>query len=123
MSYKGYFLLAFTLKKQLHEILGWEGPMTHRQYLAWLHWLRSYEVEQLNQPGRTEYYLMQIAHEVARSNERYSKPNQIKMDQFKLKFIPRESTAKISFRSKTRVAMTKAHWIHGLGVKPVEVSA
>lgn len=31
----GHFALALKLKKHLHELLGWRGPMTRRQFAAW----------------------------------------------------------------------------------------
>lgn len=44
----------------LHDLLGWDGPMSHRQYLAWQEWLR----EDRNHPSRSDYYLMRVAREV-----------------------------------------------------------
>lgn len=44
----------------LHVLMGWPGPMTHRQFEAWRRWRR----EDLNRPSRTDFYLMQIACEV-----------------------------------------------------------
>lgn len=31
--------LSYELKKQIHEVAGWRGPMTQRQLLVWLAWL------------------------------------------------------------------------------------
>lgn len=31
--------LSYELKKQMHELAGWRGPMTQRQLLVWLAWL------------------------------------------------------------------------------------
>lgn len=41
----------------LNELLGYDGPMTHRQYLGWVVWLRA----QLNVPSRADHYAMQTA--------------------------------------------------------------
>lgn len=41
----------------LHELLGWPGPMTHRQFAAWQQWLE----DQWNRPDRHDYYSMQAA--------------------------------------------------------------
>lgn len=35
-----HFRLAHALGVSLSELLGWEGPLTHRQFLAWGAWLR-----------------------------------------------------------------------------------
>ena len=43
--------------KDLRELLGYAGPLTHRQYLAWQRWLD----EQWNEPSRSDYYAMQVA--------------------------------------------------------------
>ena len=42
----------------LHDLMGWDGPMTHRQYLAWQAWQRL----DIEQPQRAEtVYAMQAA--------------------------------------------------------------
>lgn len=41
--------------QHLHELLGWHGPITHRQYAAWQRWL----ADDLNRPSRDNYYQMQ----------------------------------------------------------------
>lgn len=42
----------------LHELMGWDGPMTHRQFLAWQAWQRM----DIEQPQRAEIvYSMQAA--------------------------------------------------------------
>lgn len=47
----------------LHELLGWPGPMTHRQFLAWQAWRRI----DVGVPGKTELYLANVAAEVRRT--------------------------------------------------------
>lgn len=42
----------------LHDLMGWDGPMTHRQFLAWQAWQRM----DIEQPQRAEIvYAMQTA--------------------------------------------------------------
>ena len=42
----------------LHELMGWDGPMTHRQFLAWQAWQRL----DIERPQRAEIvYTMQVA--------------------------------------------------------------
>lgn len=42
----------------LHDLMGWDGPMTHRQFLAWQAWQRM----DIEQPQRAEIvYAMQAA--------------------------------------------------------------
>lgn len=41
----------------LHELMGWPGPMTARQFRAWRAWLEM----QWNLPDRGDFYAMQIA--------------------------------------------------------------
>ena len=64
----------------LHEYLGWPGPLTHRQFLAW----RAFRESAWDRPSRSDQYLMQIAFHVARSNARY--PRRMKLDDFRLRF-------------------------------------
>lgn len=39
--------------------MGWPGPITHRQFLAW----KEFDEAERRRPGLTEFYLMQVAHE------------------------------------------------------------
>ena len=39
--YSGFFRLATELGKHLNEVMGWEGPVTWPQYLAWRAWLKA----------------------------------------------------------------------------------
>lgn len=39
--------------------MGWDGPLTDRQFLVWQAWLD----EDYNHPSRGDLYLMQVAHE------------------------------------------------------------
>lgn len=78
--YDGYFRLAHELKKNLNDVLGWGGVLTHRQFIAWQCWLNA----QLNVPTRDNFYQMQIACEVRRTFTK--NPNKINPNQFKLEF-------------------------------------
>ncbi len=64
----------------LHDLMGWEGPMTHRQFTAWMRWL---SVDS-KRPKLTDYYLMQVACEVRRKFMR--NPGSVKIKEMRLKF-------------------------------------
>jgi hypothetical protein len=73
--------MAHELGKHLHEYMGWDGPVTHRQHLCWVEWR---DFVSINQPSRDNYYQMQIACEQRRQ---YSKnPRSVKLEHFKLTF-------------------------------------
>lgn len=36
--------------------MGWSGPMTSRQYWAWLDWIE----DDMDRPSRTDWYLMEL---------------------------------------------------------------
>ena len=57
MRFDGWFRLASHLKQSLNELMGWDGPLTHRQFLAWQWWL----AEEWNRPNRSDHYAMQTA--------------------------------------------------------------
>ena len=80
MRYDGHFRIAQTIGKHLHDVMGWPGPMTHRQYEAWQIWLG----EEWNRPSRTDVYLMQIALEVRRVLS--SKPGEMKLQDMTIPF-------------------------------------
>ena len=67
----------------LHEFLGWTGPLTHRQYMAWVEWRSS--VHYWNSPDRSDYYQMQTAREVylVLSDKRIGS-----LEDFRVKFGP-----------------------------------
>lgn len=51
--------------------MGWPGPITHRQYLAWMGYLR----ERDRNPSPDQWYMMAIAAEVRRTISK--NPNQV----------------------------------------------
>lgn len=70
------------MKVSINEFMGWEGKLTHRQMQMW----NTYRHEELNQPSRSDHYLMQIA---AYSS---GKKN-ASLDDFRIPFVQqREST-------------------------------
>lgn len=112
MRYDGHFRLAHELGKHLHEVLGWNGPLTHRQFVLWNLWLD----EQLNIPTRDNYYQMQVACETRRM---FSKnPQGIKIDHFKLKF-KREKEQTVT-TDQERIRQIHQRWI-GRMTAPVRV--
>lgn len=114
MSYAPHFELADRLGMHLHDLLGWVGPMTHRQFSAWQRWLRDrWEV-----PSRSDYYLMQIAFE-ARNILRSlaGSGRSLSLEDFKLKF----GTAP-AVRQQSPEEL-KAMILGGLGIAPPGISS
>jgi len=86
---------------------------TYREYRTWMIWLE----EQWNEPSRTDYYLMQIAREVATVLMKNS--DTVKVGQFKLPF---EIKPKLDQNSKppkpdakTIATRAKQGWLARLG--------
>lgn len=92
----------------LHDLMGWTGPMTHRQYVAWQKWLSS----QWNEPSRTDHYLMQVAAESFRPHARH--PEAVKMDSYRLKFYTtreaKPSATSVIEERKARAERSRATW-------------
>jgi hypothetical protein len=63
--------------------MGWPGPLTHRQYLAWHEWL----LMKANRPSTTEYYLMGIRQEIRQVNSK--KGHTVKMEDMIIPFARR----------------------------------
>lgn len=105
----GYFHLAHQLGMHLHELLGWPGPMTHRQYLAWLAWLGA----QWNLPDRNDHYLMQVALEVVRSRPT-KQPVTLKLDDMKIPFRQQRHESAPATREQA-AAWAKEVWIARVG--------
>lgn len=61
--------------------MGWDGPITHRQFICWNEWL---DFIAINQTSRDNYYQMQVACEQRRSISK--NPRSVKLDHFKLRF-------------------------------------
>jgi hypothetical protein len=50
--------LARECGKTINELLGWQGPLTHRQFQMWQEWVF---IVDKNHPSRDNYYMMQCA--------------------------------------------------------------
>lgn len=62
--------------------MGWDGPVTWRQFQAWRAWLR----EDNNTPNRADHYTMQVAREVRLSRGVAVSDS---LDEFKISFSQR----------------------------------
>lgn len=93
--------------------MGWDGPLTHRQYLAMIEW----DIEDMNRPGKHEYYLMQIACEARRVLS--SKPNSVKLDQFKLSFKHKTTDPSAQY-AKNITNLAKSAWTMRVGGKVIQ---
>ncbi len=43
-------LLAHELSRQLHEVMGWDGPLMDRQHAAWMAWFEMKRILESGQP-------------------------------------------------------------------------
>lgn len=86
--------------------MGWEGPLTFRQYRIWSRWLD----EQWNVPDRSDHYAMQTAWAVSRSNAK--DPGCVRMKDFRLRF---EREYKKSPEQAAK--WSKMIWFGALGIK------
>jgi hypothetical protein len=77
--WKPYLDLAQRSNKLLHELFGWDGPMTHRQFLL----MQQFQQESWNSPNRTDHYLMAIAREIQTC---LTKSNNTNLDNYRIKF-------------------------------------
>lgn len=69
----------------INQLLGWEGPLTHRQMVTWT----LFSEEMLNRPSLTDHYIMSLNATVARL---FSKnPASIEGENFKLVFKRKEA--------------------------------
>jgi hypothetical protein len=88
----------------LGELLGWGGPLTHRQYLAWQAWLDI----QYDTPSRTDHYLMALTLEVRSVAGMFSKERKRwQMKDVKLNFGMRP---KSPVEEKKQLDAHKALW-------------
>ncbi len=96
----------------MHDLLGWPGPMTQRQFVTWVAWLRV----QWDRPDRTDGYLMQVAAEVRRGHVK--NPRKVKLEDFRLKYDGGSSRKKPAMTKEQATAMSKAVWMARLGDCP-----
>lgn len=95
--------------------MGWDGPVTYRQYCAWQYWLAS----EWNQPDRSDHYLMQIAFAILRTNAKY--PAKVKMEDQKIEFIiGGQSKPKKPVDPNTLAAQAKAIWASRMTMPIIE---
>jgi hypothetical protein len=87
----------------LHELFGWPGPLTHRQFLAW--------IEHLEEPDTHDWYAMAVAAEVRRGNVK--EPGKVQVSDLRLGFV---KTRKITEAEET--ALAKAKWFAVSGYDP-----
>jgi len=112
MSYAAHFELADRLGMHLHDLMGWPGPMTHRQFEAWQRWL----VEQLNRPSRSDFYAMQVAYEARNILRSLGGGGRaLSMEDFRLQFNTGGHT-----RRHSSPAEMKSIILGSLGVAPVD---
>lgn len=78
--------------------------MSHREYLTRLAWIE----ENLNDPEKNEFYLMQIASEVRRVLSK--NPNKIKLEDFKIKFASKVTEV------QDRMQKSKQAWMAALSM-------
>lgn len=95
----------------LHELLGWQGPMTHRQYVAWQEWLK---IEQ-NQPDRGDHYVMQLTMQVEKIIRMWTKnTNGMKLSEFHIPFGAQTTTAPVKVEGprskKTPIPLADGEW-------------
>lgn len=93
--------------------MGWPGPMTHRQFMAYYAWDRM----QMNTPGKIEYYLMLIAYYVAAGNSK--NPKSLSLDKMKIRFGDTETGQEAPNPEKVRYQ--KAMALARLGSAPIRL--
>lgn len=93
--------------------MGWPGPMTHRQFLAWRAWLAM----EWDRPSRSDHYLMQIASETIRPH--LKKGAKVRPGDYKLSFTG--TGAKKKERPAQTLEENKAVWLQATaGMKGVK---
>lgn len=91
--------------------MGWPGPMTHRQFLAW----HAYLAAELNQPDRSDHYAMQTALEIRRAVEAFGgRPRRWALKDFALEFREQKEPP---VTPEQRAAMSKARWLWAVGLR------
>lgn len=104
--------MAKELGKHLHELMGWSGPMTWRQSLAWHAWLDL----RWNRPSLTDYYLMMLVREVGSIPARVwgKSPPQTVLKDYQLEFLAEGETSKrnkdLGMTPEQKAENAKAIW-------------
>jgi hypothetical protein len=107
MRYDGHLRLAHDLGRDLRELLGWSGPLTHRQFTVWTAWLRW----EWNRPSRADHYAMQIAKVSLKDNS----PG---FSSYKIPFEAVKPEPAQRMSREDEIAITKATWFAALGINP-----
>lgn len=106
--HKEHLQTCFEWKVTLNQLLGWSGPLTHRQAVM----LEAWREAQWNHPDRHDYYVMMLAAIQARANSK--SPQSIQPRHFKLVFS--RSNVKLSPEErKQRIAFSKGAWSGAAG--------
>lgn len=93
--------------------MGWDGPLTHRQFFVWQQWLS----DQFEKPSRTDFYLMQVAAEVRKLFNK--NPASVDINNMKLKWKEQNEEGKDvgvdkpvnEEQRKKRIEMIKQVWL------------
>ena len=94
----------------LHELLGWPGPLTHRQFRTWQAWLQA----EWNAPSRTDHYLMLIAQRVLQAAAR--NPGSVTLDGQRIEFRRRDGADEPpALTVEQATAIAKAKWGAAMG--------
>lgn len=106
--------------------MGWDGPVTHRQFITWREWDRS----QMEQPDRSDFYAMQIAAEVRRLRYLTARSKKgVDTNELKITFKPTTSSQEkipgrtVEEKTKAATAMAQATWFARLGMNPKVINA
>ena len=97
----------------MHELLGWSGPRSLRQFVTLLDWREEHH----NVPEPLHYYLMQIACEARRVLAK--KPGKIKMEHFQLQFGRSRKKGQENLSREEVAKRSMKRWLGFMTVKPV----
>lgn len=95
--------------------MGWQGPMTHRQFFIW----QVHLANQWNRPDRHDHYQMRTALEIRRCAMAKKGGKAPGMEDYRLEFIPKkmETPQEKADKEAKKIAASKAAWAGFLGAK------
>ncbi len=108
--YYDFFYQADRCGKLLHEVMGWTGPVTYRQHLAWRAWVTM----DFESPSRDNYYQMQTAMRIDSGNVK--EPSKLKLDDYRLRSEKSAKKATKQLTLKEASSISKAMWAVRLGI-------
>lgn len=117
MLHAGWLRLSHEYRRPLHELMGWPGPPTYRQQQTMNYWLD----EQLNQPSRTDHYLMRIALLLTKAH--FQKAEGVTLKDMALKFTEEKPKTGPTL-AQQHAAISKSMWIYRVtqtGPRPMPV--